>query len=195
VLDEHQHGAHVQETGREDRGSLGCQELPPRRAGPARRRIDARNTQDLPHGGRRNCHAEPHELAVDPSVSRSGFSLARRTTRPTMPRLAGGRPGMRRLLVSYFPAASLRCQASNVAGVTGRRRPAPARHRPRRHSEPDPVSWLVPHPAGVPPKYRVLMPEHRQLSIFRQVTAEHHGGQAEEPAREQADVLERHPAS
>lgn len=43
-----QHGARVQETGREDRGSLGCQELPPRRAGLARRRIDARNTQDLP---------------------------------------------------------------------------------------------------------------------------------------------------
>jgi hypothetical protein len=31
-----------------------------------------------------------------------------------------GRPGLRRLLVSYFLAASLRCQASSVAGVTGR---------------------------------------------------------------------------
>ena len=32
----------------------------------------------------------------------------------------GGRPGLRRLLVSYFLAASLRCQASSVAGVTGK---------------------------------------------------------------------------
>jgi len=59
----------VQEVDREDPGGLGVQELPPRRAGPARRRIDARGTQDLSHGGRRNCHAEFHEFAVDPSVS------------------------------------------------------------------------------------------------------------------------------
>ena len=32
----------------------------------------------------------------------------------------GGRPGLRRLLVSYFPAASLRCQARNVDGHTGK---------------------------------------------------------------------------
>ena len=31
-----------------------------------------------------------------------------------------GRPGLRRLLVSYLAAASLRCQASSVAGVTGK---------------------------------------------------------------------------
>ena len=65
VLDEHQnvyplqqHGVHMQEIDREDPGSLGCQELPSRRAGPARRRTDARSTQDLPHSRRRNCHAE-----------------------------------------------------------------------------------------------------------------------------------------
>jgi hypothetical protein len=39
----------------------------------------------------------------------SGFSFARRTTRRAMPGLIGGRPGLRRLRVSYFPAASLRC--------------------------------------------------------------------------------------
>ena len=37
-----------------------------------------------------------------------------------MLRIAGGRPGLRRLLVSYFLAASLRCRASSVAGVTGK---------------------------------------------------------------------------
>jgi hypothetical protein len=54
VLDEHQHvyafqqhGVHVQEIDREDPGGLGCQELPPRRAGPARRRIDTQ-TAPLP---------------------------------------------------------------------------------------------------------------------------------------------------
>jgi hypothetical protein len=48
------------------------------------------------------------------------FSLARRTASRAMLRAAGGRPGLRRLLVSYFLAASLRCQASSVAGVTGK---------------------------------------------------------------------------
>jgi hypothetical protein len=37
-----------------------------------------------------------------------------------MLRIASGRPGLRRLLVSYFLAASLRCQASSVAGVMGK---------------------------------------------------------------------------
>jgi hypothetical protein len=50
----------------------------------------------------------------------SGFSVARRTTRRAIAGIAGGRPGLRRLLVSYFFAASLRCQASSVAGVTGK---------------------------------------------------------------------------
>jgi hypothetical protein len=39
------------------------------------------------------------------------------------------------------------------------------------------------------------MPEHQQFSILRQVAAEHQGGQAEYPAREQVDDLEQHPAS
>ncbi|MDX6336744.1 MAG: hypothetical protein QOG05_4084 [Streptosporangiaceae bacterium] len=46
----------------------------------------------------------------------SGFSFARRTARGTV----GGRPGLRLLLVSYLLAVSLRCQASSVAGVTGK---------------------------------------------------------------------------
>jgi len=50
----------------------------------------------------------------------SGFSLARRTTRRAMPGLVGGRPDLRRLLMLYFFAASLRCQASSVVGVTGK---------------------------------------------------------------------------
>jgi hypothetical protein len=37
-----------------------------------------------------------------------------------MLRTVAGRPGWRRLLVSYLLAASLRCQASSVVGVTGK---------------------------------------------------------------------------
>jgi hypothetical protein len=113
-----------------------------------------------------------------------------------MPGLAGGRPGLRRLLVSYFPAASLRCQASSVAGVNKEDLgPAPAWYKPRQRGEPDPVSRLIPHPAGVPPQYRVLVPEHKQLGILRPVTAQHQDGQADYPAHEQVDDLEQHPAS
>ena len=39
---------------------------------------------------------------------------------PVMLETAGGRPGLRRLLVSYLPAASLRCQVSSVVGVMGK---------------------------------------------------------------------------
>ena len=50
----------------------------------------------------------------------SGFSLARRTTKRAMPGAVGGRPGLRRWLVSYLPQASLWCQARSVAGVRGK---------------------------------------------------------------------------
>ena len=76
VLDEHQdvqalqqHGVHVEEVHSEDPGGLGVQELPPGRARAARRWIDARGMQDLPDGGRRDCHAEFRQLAVDAAVS------------------------------------------------------------------------------------------------------------------------------
>jgi hypothetical protein len=47
----------------------------------------------------------------------------------------------------------------------------------------------------MPPQYRVLMPEHQQFSILRQVTAERQHGQAEHPVRKQVDDLEQHLAS
>src|ERR1017187_4985165 len=62
-------GVHVQEIDGDDPGGLSCQELTPARARPARRRIDARSPQDLPYGGRRDCHAELGQFAVDPAVS------------------------------------------------------------------------------------------------------------------------------
>ena len=56
-------------------------------------------------------------LASSPWIRRcphSGFSLASRTARRAIPGTVGGRPGLRRLLVAYFFATSLRCQASSV---------------------------------------------------------------------------------
>ena len=77
-----------------------------------------------------------------------------------MLRTVGGWPARRRALVSYFRAASLRCQASNVAGVTGKT-PGHCRRG---------MNWvsaanqgrgrLVPDTAGSPAQHRVLMPEH-----------------------------------
>ena len=64
-----QHSVHVQEVDRDDPGGLGVQELPPARTRAARCWIDAGSTQDLPHGGGRDCHAELCEFAVDPAVS------------------------------------------------------------------------------------------------------------------------------
>jgi hypothetical protein len=46
----------MQEVHREDPGGLGMEKLPPRRVGAARRRVDARGAQDLPHRGWRDHH-------------------------------------------------------------------------------------------------------------------------------------------
>ena len=76
VLDEHQdvqpfqqHGVDVQEVDCEDPGGLGVQELAPGRACASRRRADARSSQDLIDGGRRDRDAELGQLAVDPPVA------------------------------------------------------------------------------------------------------------------------------
>jgi hypothetical protein len=46
------------------------------------------------------------------------FEVVTSTSR-LIPRVTRGPPGLRRPLVSYCLAASLRCQARSVAGVTG----------------------------------------------------------------------------
>jgi hypothetical protein len=121
VLDEHQHVppcqqdlVEVEEVDGEDPGGLGVQELPPGGAVAAWREIDARGSRDLVDGRRRDGHVELGQLAVDPPVSQSEAGDA----------LEHWGRGLRRLLVSYFLAASLRCQASNVGGVTGRSPPS-----------------------------------------------------------------------
>src|SRR5438045_3133184 len=104
----------------EEPGGLGAQELPPGRARAAGSRIDARSAQDLPDGGLRDRHAEFDYLAVDPPISPQRILLRQPDDDAGDAGTVGGRPGLRRLLVSYLPAASLRCQASSVAGVTGK---------------------------------------------------------------------------
>jgi hypothetical protein len=121
-VDALQHGVHVQEVDREDPGGLGTQELNCRHVGP-----DRRGAGSMP-AVRRISQTVDGATAMPSFMSspwirrcpHSGFSLARRTARWATPGTVGGRPGLRRLLVSYFSAASLRCQASSVSGVTGK---------------------------------------------------------------------------
>ncbi len=54
---------------REDPSGLRMQKLPPGRAVPARRGIDARGSQDLVDGGRPDGYAQLGQLAVDAPVS------------------------------------------------------------------------------------------------------------------------------
>jgi hypothetical protein len=87
---------------------------------PGQDRIDARGAQDLVDGRRRDRRAELGQLAVDPPVSPERVLFCQADGEAGDAPEGRGRPGLRRLLVSYFLAASLRCQASSVAGVTGK---------------------------------------------------------------------------
>jgi hypothetical protein len=127
VLDEHQDrtvasAARCQRGRSRRRGSLrpGRAGTAPGRACAAGSRIDTRGTQDLPDGGRRDRHAEFGYLAMDPAVSPQRILLRQPDNKAGDAEHVGGRPGLRRMLVSYLPAASWRCQASSVAGVTGK---------------------------------------------------------------------------
>ena len=132
-------------------------------------RLDARGTQDLPDGGWRDGHTEFRRFTVDPAISHSGSSFARRTTRRAMLGTVSGRPGLRRLLVSYLLAATLRCLVSSVAGVTAKTLgPAAAGYEPGQRGEPYPVGRLVTHSAGLAAQHRILVPEYQQLSVLRQ---------------------------
>jgi hypothetical protein len=113
-----------------------------------------------------------------------------------MPGAVGGRPGLRLLLMSYLLAASLRCQASSVAGVTGKisaqRLRGMSRASAASHTR---SAGPVSDPAGVAAQHRVLMPEHQQLGLLRLVPADCQDSQAEYPANQQVDDLEQHQAS
>jgi hypothetical protein len=119
VQSSQQHCVHVQEVDHDDLGGLGVQELPPgrARAAPGRCRRPAGSPR------RWTARLSRRVSPVSPWIRRcphSEFSFTRRTMSRAMPGTVGGRPGLRRLLVPYFLAVSLRCQARSVAGVTGK---------------------------------------------------------------------------
>src|SRR5713226_8692519 len=59
----------MQEVHSDDPGGLRVEKLPPRRTRAARGWIDARDMQELPHGGRRHGDAEFCQFAVDAAIS------------------------------------------------------------------------------------------------------------------------------
>jgi len=91
-------------------------------------------------------------------------------------------PGLRRLLVPYLFAASLRCQPSSVAGVTGKMAVQRLRGRSRASAANHIRSAGSYRTRPTLRRHRVLVPEDEQLSILRQIAAECQDGQAEYPA-------------
>jgi len=108
-----------------------------------------------------------------------------------MLRAVGGRPGFApfaRVVVlsgqSVVPGQQRRWRDGEDLG------PAPAGEQPGQRSEPQPVGWLVPHPADVAVQYSVLVPEYQQLSGLGTVAAEDQDDDAEYPAYQQVGDLE-----
>ena len=85
-----------------------------------------------------------------------------------MLRAVGDDRGLRRSLEWYLAAASLRCQASSIAGVTAKISGQRLRGRKaRQRREPQSVSRVVPDPADMTAEYRVLVREHQQFGSVR----------------------------
>src|ERR1022692_752816 len=123
--------------------------------------------QDLPHRGRRNGEAESRQLAVDPAVSPQRILLRQPDGN------AGDAPG-RRGPAGLAPFARV-VVLSGQSVVPGQQRrwrdgedlgPAPAGEQPGQRGEPQPVGWLVPHPADVAVQYRVLVPEYQHSAAW-----------------------------
>ena len=94
---------------------------------------------------------------------RVSWSSRPRRTRPARGRPRSPPPGGSSRAGSAW--RRWRTAASPVAGL-----PFSARYERRQRAEARP-SCFGPHPAGMPPQDRVLMPDHQQLSILRQVAA------------------------
>ena len=148
--------------GRDDPGGPGVQELPPSRTRAARRRIDARDPQDLPDGGRRDCHAEFRQFAVDPAVPPQRVLLRQADDEPGDARdrrRAAGLASLARVILlrgqPAMPGKERRgCHREDFG-------PAVMRYEPGQRGEPDLVGRLVTYPAGVAAQDRVLVPEYQ----------------------------------
>ena len=167
----------------------------PRSSSTTPRRTDARGMRDLPYGRRRYGEAELRQLAVDPAVSPQRVLLRQPNDK------AGDAPGCRRTTGRALLARVVLLRGQSAVPGQQRRwrhgedlRPAlrgGAAPAPRT----TPVSRVIPDPADVAAEHRVLVPEHQQLSSLCPVTAKQQRGQTEDPARQQVDDLEQHPAS
>ena len=105
-----------------------------------------------------------------------------------------GRPGLRRLLVSYLPAASLRCQASSVTGVTGKTSLQHLRGMSRASAESQARSaGSYRTRATCLAQQRVLVAQNQQLRVLGQVTAKLHGQQTRHGTDDQINEGEDHP--
>jgi hypothetical protein len=89
-------GVEVEEVDRDDAVSLAGEELPPGWAATARGWMDTGRGEDVPHGGGTNPVPQPGQLALDPPMSPSGFSSARRRTNLLIADRVDGRPRRRR---------------------------------------------------------------------------------------------------
>ena len=107
----------------------------------------------------------------------------------------GGRPGLRRLLVLYFFAASLRCQASSVAGATGEDfGPAPVgMSRASAANQARSAGSTAPgRRGGAAPRSHAGVPAVQHPSTGHCGTP---GRPSRVPGTKQIDDLEQHPAS
>ena len=171
MLDEHQHvqpleqdRLHHQEVAGDDHVSLGGQELPPGRPGPARRRLDARSMQDLPHRGGGDHMPEPRQLTLDPPVP-PGRVLARHPDDQRLDRGPGGWPSWP-APAGVVPLA--RDEIAVPAQDRGRRdredlRPPSAAHQPGQRRQPKTVGVIPPQPtAELAAQHLVLVAQHQQ---------------------------------
>lgn len=124
-------GIEMKQVASQNRVRLRPQKLSPRGSGSTWGRVDAGTVEDLPDRRGADLIAETGKLAVDPSVSPGGFSVARRMTRARTPAGMAGRPGRAGWVVQRR-ATSCRCQRRIVDGVTSsprRRRTGSSRVR------------------------------------------------------------------
>jgi hypothetical protein len=108
----------------------------------------------------------------------------------------GGRPGLRRVVLSHLREINRRCQAVQDGGRSHREGlcPAATRHEPGQGGEPHPVGRRVMHPSDLSAQHGVLVTQDQQFGILAQVSPQQHSGQTEQTTRESVqDRQQQHP--
>lgn len=201
VLDEDQHiqpfeqrRLDHQEVAGDDRVSLGGQELPPGRPGPAGRRIDTGGVQDLPHRGSRDRVTEPGQLALDSPVP-PGRVLPRHLRDQHLDRPAGAGPSWAPPVgEGPLPRYEVTMPAQDCRRRDrGQLRSPAAADKPRQCRQPEPVGVTPPQAATeLPAEHLVLMAEHQQLNILGQLRADQHRQQTEQARHQPVNQRQQH---